>query len=714
MADPISLPLSFKIYQKDASGKPIFLREQSFDQEVIKVGKGPAAALRLEDDSVALVHAYIQINAEKEVHVSDVVSKTGTFVNGEKINKAKLKSGDEIVLGNCMLVISFDSGTGIELAAPTGIPDGNSPEATAAVNFSADASAMATYSSVPVDVSSVEDSSKKQVVMVTTYAENKIVQNNVLMDHVHGEKPGILAYVAIGLGLILLLGGLFMGYKSVQIVHEQETVNGIIKEIAKDKGLSDKFVPKVKGDANVDLSFIILSLLGATIFITGLASIYKSKNILANYTVGEDPEATYPISSKDMPSPKFPLVKTDRTEGYHVLFSDNMEGSVTDTDGKKYMLTELVSMGVAQSSSEFSNVTDYPIPDNYIVEIRKDDYKWVIKSVNHPKLVLPFTFAKEMFYIQLIVWILFVGALAWYFNYIRHDELFSEDPDQKATVISKMVKGPMVVAKKKKEQKKQKVKDKDKQKDIYKHLKTKTKNDASAPRDPRTKASSGQGGAGVGFSRVSGPQGMGVANVLASQISAMTASLTASNTVFGQETENFDDMLGDGDPDGEAMDGGFGGRGGAGGGGGGGGLGIGGGGGSGVGGIGIGGGGGLGGRFGRMGGIGRRKIRIRSGSASVFGKLHPNEVRAVIRAHRREVHHCYQKGLMANDKLAGTVRVSFLINTSGRVNSCSVQENLAIPKVGNCICGRLRTWKFPQPQGGLARVAYAWTLQPGG
>ncbi|MDA3863053.1 MAG: AgmX/PglI C-terminal domain-containing protein, partial [Deltaproteobacteria bacterium] len=270
------------------------------------------------------------------------------------------------------------------------------------------------------------------------------------------------------------------------------------------------------------------------------------------------------------------------------------------------------------------------------------------------------------------------------------------------------------VAKKKKKEKEKKLKDKDKEKDIYKKKDIKTKDKAAAPRDARSKSSPGQGGAGSGISRVSGAQGMGVANALANQMNTMTASLTASNTAFGQESEVFDDLLGEGDPEGEAMDGGFGGRGGAGGGGGGGGLGIGGGGGTGIGGIGIGGGGGLGGKFGKMGGIGKRKIRVRQGSASVYGKLDPNEVRAVIRAHRREVHHCYQKGLMMNDKLAGSVRVSFIIATTGRVKSCNVTENLAIAKVGNCICGRLRTWKFPQPQGGLARVAYAWTLQPGG
>jgi len=85
----------------------------------------------------------------------------------------------------------------------------------------------------------------------------------------------------------------------------------------------------------------------------------------------------------------------------------------------------------------------------------------------------------------------------------------------------------------------------------------------------------------------------------------------------------------------------------------------------------------------------------------------------VIRAHRNEVHHCYQKGLLHNEKLAGTVRVAFLVQPDGRAQECRVEENLAVAEVGNCICGRLQTWRLPQPEGRQAKVVYSWTLKPG-
>ncbi|MBN2724234.1 MAG: AgmX/PglI C-terminal domain-containing protein [Deltaproteobacteria bacterium] len=712
MAEQVSIPISFKIYKKDATGKPVFLKEESFEQEVIKVGKGAAADLRLEDETVGLMHAYIQLNQNKEVYISDVVSQRGTIVNGQKVNKAQLKTGDEILLGDTILFINFEEANEAPSFAPSSADASQS--AAPGVDFGAGMAQSFDAAVVPVDISKVEDPNKKQALIVTSYYDSSPVQTNLLQDHKDGEKPGSMALIAIIVGLVLTLGGFYLGWKSIDIVQEEERVNNIIKDIAKTRGLSDKFVPKVKGNFAVEMGGILLSLLGATIFFGGLSVVFRRKKTLANFTIGEDPTSVFHCPSKDLPDHKFPLVMTDRREGYHLMFSDRMEGSVTDPGGSKYMLTELVQQNRASSSAEFSGAYDFAIPDDHMVQIKYGPYSFIIKSQNQPKLALPFSIPRNMFLGLLAACVLIAASAAWYASYIQDDPLFSEDVDQQEVTVQQIIKPPDQAAKKKQKQKKIEQKDKKKEKDIYKKIKSDKKAEANAPRDARNKSSAGQGGAGAGFSRVSGAQGMGVANVLASQINAMTASLTASNSVFGQETEDFDDLLGDADPDGEAVDGGFGGRGGSGGGGAGGGLGIGGGGGMGFGGIGMGGGGGLGGRFGGMGGIGKRKIRIRQGSATVFGKLDPNEVRAVIRAHRREVHHCYQKGLMQNDKLAGTVRVEFLINPAGRVQGCSVLENLAIGSVGSCICGRLSTWKFPQPQGGLARVAYAWTLAPGG
>nr|MDA3862667.1 FHA domain-containing protein [Deltaproteobacteria bacterium] len=427
MGENNSIPINFKIYRKDASGKPNFLREEDFDQEVIKVGKGSAANLRLDDDTVALMHAYIQINENNEIHISDVVSKTGTIVNGNKVHKEKLNPGDEILLGNSLLVVNFEAAQ--EQAAPVeaAIPDS---AAGGQSTFTADPAVMSTFSSEPVDLTKYEDETKRQAMVVTTFQDRKALQKNVLRDHIAGEKSGLPAKIALFLGIILVLGGMFMGYKALNIVKEEQRVNDIIREIAKDKGLSDKFVPKVQGNFGVEIAGILLTIFGATIFVTGMATVFKRKNILANYTIGEDPESNFHCSSENLPDPKFPLVKTDRIEGYHLLFNDKMEGSVTEPSGKKYMLTELIQQGQAQSAEVYPNTYDYIIPNDHVVEVKMGDYSWEIKAMKQPKLILPFNLPKEIFYLQLFLWIGVVGVFAWYFNYIQGDELFSQDVEQ--------------------------------------------------------------------------------------------------------------------------------------------------------------------------------------------------------------------------------------------------------------------------------------------
>lgn len=95
---------------------------------------------------------------------------------------------------------------------------------------------------------------------------------------------------------------------------------------------------------------------------------------------------------------------------------------------------------------------------------------------------------------------------------------------------------------------------------------------------------------------------------------------------------------------------------------------------------------------------------------SIDGDLDPNEVRAVIRAHRNEVHHCYQKGLMQDPALEGELQVSFRIDGAGNAKDCKVERPLKLPVVGECVCTRLATWRFPSPTKAPVTVSASWTL----
>src|SRR5688500_9153573 len=88
-------PLTFRIFKGDQ-----LIREERLSLSVIKLGKVPSAHLKLDDETVSRMHAIIEVNGPGDISIIDLGSTKGTFVNGQKVNKAKLQSGDQIVVGD--------------------------------------------------------------------------------------------------------------------------------------------------------------------------------------------------------------------------------------------------------------------------------------------------------------------------------------------------------------------------------------------------------------------------------------------------------------------------------------------------------------------------------------------------------------------------------------------------------------------------------------
>jgi pSer/pThr/pTyr-binding forkhead associated (FHA) protein len=101
MAGP-KVPLTFRIFKGDQ-----LVREERLSLSVIKLGKVPSAHLKLDDETVSRMHAIIEVNGPGDVSIIDLGSTKGTFVNGQKVNKAKLQSGDTIVVGETKIELSI-------------------------------------------------------------------------------------------------------------------------------------------------------------------------------------------------------------------------------------------------------------------------------------------------------------------------------------------------------------------------------------------------------------------------------------------------------------------------------------------------------------------------------------------------------------------------------------------------------------------------------
>src|SRR5690554_1705635 len=104
------------------------VRTEELDQDVIKVGKLASSHLRLEDPNVSRIHAVIEKGSSGAYSVIDLGSASGSFLNGEKVTKDELNSGDELTFGDTTVRVQFVEGSAqaeapaaVSLAASLGI-----------------------------------------------------------------------------------------------------------------------------------------------------------------------------------------------------------------------------------------------------------------------------------------------------------------------------------------------------------------------------------------------------------------------------------------------------------------------------------------------------------------------------------------------------------------------------------------------------------------
>jgi len=78
------------------------------DKQII-VGRSSDLDMVLVEDMVSRKHARIAM-AEDQIWIEDLGSTNGTFVNGEKIKRARLKEGDRVLIGTSILKVIAGDG----------------------------------------------------------------------------------------------------------------------------------------------------------------------------------------------------------------------------------------------------------------------------------------------------------------------------------------------------------------------------------------------------------------------------------------------------------------------------------------------------------------------------------------------------------------------------------------------------------------------------
>src|SRR6476646_8704867 len=102
MAAGVNVPLTFEIYK---GGQ--LVKTETLTQDIIKVGKLSSSHLRIDDEDVSRMHAVIEVTSPTEIYIIDLGSTKGTIVNGQRVNKTRLASGDRIALGGIEIVVTI-------------------------------------------------------------------------------------------------------------------------------------------------------------------------------------------------------------------------------------------------------------------------------------------------------------------------------------------------------------------------------------------------------------------------------------------------------------------------------------------------------------------------------------------------------------------------------------------------------------------------------
>ena len=121
-----------------------------------------------------------------------------------------------------------------------------------------------------------------------------------------------------------------------------------------------------------------------------------------------------------------------------------------------------------------------------------------------------------------------------------------------------------------------------------------------------------------------------------------------------------------------------------------------------------------------LAGTGRR-VRGRVGRAptrsiqATGGTLSREAIQRVVGQHMHKIQACYERQLIVSPGLAGKIVFDWVISTSGSVSSArQVSSSLRNAAVANCILQQIRSWRFPQPQGGSVQVRYPFVFRQQG
>ncbi len=726
--DPQNIALTFALYQGDT-----LVRRETITQKIVKVGKDPRSHLRVDDEQAARMHAVIQVDGPEDITLIDLGTDAGTVVNGQRVNKCKIRPGDQVQIGGT--TINFES-TGAA-SATAGLGGGGAVSLTDEALLANDSPEDDVVTSAVGNPFAAPPPRKPALPSAPASTSNPPF-------HPHGAaaaaeentfgSPAEAVPVGNPFSQPVIAANPFVTQAAVNPSYAMNAPGG--SDFDPSRPFTYQLL-KNGPDVNPDeVEMAHVATVEVMVLWGGNALSVAHLTPPRSYYVGEEGASKqvvacdYFVPSEILGTTRAPIVVSRSPGSSSLVILPRSKGTIEIPGQGKMMLEDLVSSGKARPSSELSGAHEFDMPAGAKARMEMEGgLVFQVTTGNAGKPVAAGFFSEFEPAAYLFTGLSFllhagiIGALAFFMPSMGADDVEAMDRDQ-LLLMQKLLDAAA-----EKEQEEKQTDDTSAEADNKEGgTGTRAKGEEGSMGNPNTAATGHRFG-------VQGPQDNAdphIARQAALREAAEFGMIGLLNTGGGGDPNaptapwGREDSLGNdpmsargnmwGDTIGESF--GAGGLGlsgtGEGGGGRGEGIGLGN-----IGTIGHGAGTGTGQGFGSghgslRGGHQTKAPSIRQGTTQVNGRLPAEVIQRIVRQNFGRFRLCYENGLRTNPNLSGRVAVRFVIDRSGAVSTASDGgSDLPDRSVVSCVVRGFGNLSFPQPEGGIVTVVYPIIFNPG-
>ena len=683
----MATPLTLKVFRGDE-----LVRTEQFARDIIKIGRLSSAHLSLDDEKISRIHSVIEVANDGSISVIDMGSAEGTYVNGRRVNRGPLHSGDQIGLGGLRILVE----------APNGSANGSNGTSHEPGNGSGNGSANghAAPSAVEVAAAPTARPPPEPRIDETTGAEPIPREAAPAVDP---QPPPPAAARAAPAPAPVRREVPVARLRSSRL---PATAAPPVQKPVRAEGAAE---PEV--EAGTELGVELRLLWGDTL-LDAATFVQPGRPVL----VGDGKGCDFHLSGPELPVNPFPILRYEESE-YRVLFARGMTGEVVD-GGSRTPLAHLAKERKAHPDGAIEGAYSVAVPLQGSVRVELGSgLRFECRFRRPPKpAVVPWWERVNYQFLNLFLLLFFLqaGFIVAAGNYPYDTDTVADDLFKNPSRMAKFIikppdqqpkSNPYLEKLQRELAREQSGEAAERHKGVEGQMGKKDAprtNARSAPKaiDPNAKdivknsglvGLLGRGRGAGGLSTIFGQGGLG--GDLKGAIGNMFGPVVGDSQGIGGLGLKGSGTGGGGS--GETI---------------------------GIGGVGTKGrGGGLGSYGTGVGGLGKksdRDVSIQTGAVAVLGAIDKELIRKVIQEHASQIRYCYEQELTRDPKLEGKVAIRWVINADGRVSSPQVDTGattLMNDKVHHCMMERIASWEFPKPKGGgIAVITYPWILRASG